>query len=113
MGLSASTTAALGASDRLDPLTSTSLRPENRYYGLISDELADKGFLVTTTDDLIQWARTGSVMWVTFGLACWAGGMMQVSMPRFDIERLGFAPRASPRQSEVMSCAGALPHIIA
>ena len=108
MGLSASPTVALGASDRLDPLTGTPLRPENRYYGLISDELADKGFLVTTTDDLIQWARTGSLMWMTFGLACCAVEMMQVSMPRFDIERFGFAPRASPRQSDVMIVAGTL-----
>ena len=33
----------------------------------LSDELADKGFLLTTTDDLINWARTGSLMWMTFG----------------------------------------------
>ena len=25
----------------------------------VNNELADKGFLVTTTDDLINWARTG------------------------------------------------------
>ena len=25
---------------------------------LLSSELADKGFLLTTTDDLINWART-------------------------------------------------------
>ncbi|MEL6218127.1 MAG: NADH-quinone oxidoreductase subunit B, partial [Pseudomonadota bacterium] len=63
----------------------------------ISDELADKGFLLTTTDDLINWARTGSLMWMTFGLACCAVEMMQASMPRYDLERFGIAPRASPR----------------
>jgi NADH:ubiquinone oxidoreductase subunit B-like Fe-S oxidoreductase len=26
-----------------------------------SDELADRGFLVTTIDEVIQWARTGSL----------------------------------------------------
>ena len=108
MGLSASPAVALGATDLLDPLTGKPLRPEDRYFGSISDELADKGFLVTTTDDLIQWARTGSLMWMTFGLACCAVEMMQVSMPRFDIERFGFAPRASPRQSDVMIVAGTL-----
>ena len=50
----------------------------------INDELADKGFLVTSTDDLIQWARTGSLMWMTFGRACCAVEMMQMSMPRYD-----------------------------
>ena len=108
MGLSASPAVAPGASDLLDPLTGTPLRPEDRYYGSISDELADKGFLVTTTDDLIQWARTGSLMWMSFGLACCAVEMMQVSMPRYDVERFGAAPRASPRQSDVMIVAGTL-----
>ena len=56
--------------------------------------------------DLINWARTGSLMWMTFGLACCAVEMMQASMPRYDLERFGFAPRASPRQSDVMIVAG-------
>ena len=74
----------------------------------MSDELADKGFLLTTADDLITWARTGSLFWMTFGLACCAVEMMQTSMPRYDAERFGFAPRASPRQSDVMIVAGTL-----
>ncbi|MEM8699314.1 MAG: NADH-quinone oxidoreductase subunit B, partial [Pseudomonadota bacterium] len=64
----------------------------------LSDELADKGFLLTNTEDLINWARTGSLFWMTFGLACCAVEMMHTSMPRYDVERFGFAPRASPRQ---------------
>ena len=47
-------------------------------------------------------------MWMTFGLACCAVEMMQASMPRYDLERYGFAPRASPRQSDVMIVAGTL-----
>jgi NADH-quinone oxidoreductase subunit B len=38
----------------------------------LSNDLADKGFLVTSSEDLINWARTGSLMWMTFGLACCA-----------------------------------------
>ena len=49
-----------------------------------AEELADKGFLVAAADDLIIWARTGSLMWMTFGLACCAIEMMQMSMPRYD-----------------------------
>ena len=59
----------------------------------LSDELQDKGFLLTTTDDIINWARTGSLHWMTFGLACCAVEMMQTSMPRYDVERFGTAPR--------------------
>ena len=74
----------------------------------LSNELQDKGFLLTTTEDIINWARNGSLHWMTFGLACCAIEMMQASMPRYDIERFGTAPRASPRQSDLMIVAGTL-----
>ena len=35
-------------------------------------ELSDKGFLLTSTEDIINWARNGSLHWMTFGLACCA-----------------------------------------
>ena len=60
----------------------------------LSNELADKGFLVTSTSAVINWARTGSLHWMTFGLACCAVEMMHTSMPRYDLERFGTAPRA-------------------
>ena len=50
----------------------------------INDALQDKGFLVTSTADVINWARTGSLHWMTFGLACCAVEMMHTSMPRYD-----------------------------
>src|SRR5690349_14955951 len=64
--------------------------------------------MVTTAEDLFTWARTGSLWWMTFGLACCAVEMIHVSMPRYDLERFGVAPRASPRQSDVMIVAGTL-----
>jgi NADH-quinone oxidoreductase subunit B len=74
----------------------------------LSNELAYKGVLVTSTADAINWARTGSLHWMTFGLACCAVEMMHTSMPRYDLERFGTAPRASPRQSDLMIVAGTL-----
>ena len=76
--------------------------------GNLSNELADKGFILTTADDMINWARTGSLFWMTFGLACCAIEMMHAAMPRYDVERFGFAPRGSPRQSDVLIVAGTL-----
>ena len=64
--------------------------------------------MVTTAEDLFTWARTGSLWWMTFGLACCAVEMIHVNMPRYDLERFGVAPRASPRQSDVMIVAGTL-----
>ena len=74
----------------------------------LNRELQDKGFLLTSTEDVFNWARNGSLMWMTFGLACCAVEMIQVSMPRYDLERFGTAPRASPRQSDLMIVAGTL-----
>src|SRR6185369_2754298 len=74
----------------------------------VQQSLNEKGFMVTTTEDLFTWARTGSLWWMTFGLACCAVEMIHVNMPRYDLERFGAAPRASPRQSDVMIVAGTL-----
>jgi NADH-quinone oxidoreductase subunit B len=82
--------------------------PDPYIFNQIQSEVSDKGFLVTTTEDLFQWARTGSLWWMTFGLACCAVEMIHVNMPRYDLERFGAAPRASPRQSDVMIVAGTL-----
>src|SRR5438876_232860 len=81
---------------------------DDRFFREVNHELSDKGFLTTSAENLVTWARTGSLMWMTFGLACCAIEMMQMSMPRYDAERFGFAPRASPRQSDVMIVAGTL-----
>jgi NADH-quinone oxidoreductase subunit B len=66
----------------------------------LNRELQDKGFLVTSTEDIINWARTGSLHWMTFGLACCAVEMMHTSMPRYDARtlrhRAARRARASP-----------------
>jgi NADH-quinone oxidoreductase subunit B len=74
----------------------------------MASDLDDKGFIITELDNVVNWARTGSMWWMTFGLACCAVEMMHTSMPRYDLERFGIVPRASPRQSDVMIVAGTL-----
>ena len=73
-----------------------------------TDELTDKGFVVASLDKLVNWARTGSLWPMTFGLACCAVEMMHAYMSRYDLDRFGVVPRASPRQSDVMIVAGTL-----
>ncbi|MCC7049327.1 MAG: NADH-quinone oxidoreductase subunit B, partial [Alphaproteobacteria bacterium] len=36
----------------------------------VVDELQDKGFVIAQVDKLVNWARTGSLWPMTFGLAC-------------------------------------------
>ncbi len=45
---------------------------------------------------------------MTFGLACCAVEMMHAYGSRYDQDRLGIVPRASPRQSDVLIVAGTL-----
>ena len=70
------------------------------------DGAADDNILLTRANDLINWARAGSLHWMMFGTACCAIEMMQMAMPRYDVERFGAAPRASPRQCDVMIVSG-------
>ena len=72
----------------------------------VRPELEDRGFITTSVDAMVHWARTGSLMWNTFGLACCAVEMMQTAMPRYDMERLGVAPRGSPRHSDLLIVSG-------
>jgi NADH-quinone oxidoreductase subunit B len=70
--------------------------------------VSNKGYILTTVNDVINWSRTGSLYWMTFGLACCAVEMMHTSIPRYDLERFGAIPRGSPRQSDLMIVAGTL-----
>jgi NADH-quinone oxidoreductase subunit B len=91
------------------PLAGAAGQPQNEaLMRSMSAQLADKGFVVAQMDKVVNWARTGSLWWMTFGLACCAIEMMHASMPRYDLDRFGFMPRASPRQSDVMIVAGTL-----
>jgi NADH-quinone oxidoreductase subunit B len=67
----------------------------------------EDGFVVTSLDQAIDWARSSSLWPMTFGLACCAIEMMAVGGPRYDIDRFGAgAFRATPRQADLMIVAG-------
>ncbi len=76
--------------------------------GLITEAVAHKGFVLAQADKLVNWARTGSLWPMTFGLACCAVEMIHAYMPRYDLDRFGVITRASPRHSDVMIVAGTL-----
>ena len=75
---------------------------------LVTDEIQDKGFVLANVDKLVNWARTGSMWPMTFGLAWCAVEMMHAGCSRYDMDRFGVVFRPSPRQSDVMIVAGTL-----
>jgi NADH-quinone oxidoreductase subunit B len=74
----------------------------------ITQTMAQRGFMTTSVDKLVHWARTGSMWPMTFGLACCAVEMMHAGASRYDLDRFGIMFRPSPRQSDVMIVAGTL-----
>ena len=77
-------------------------------YDQMEKHISKNGFLITKVNDLINWARSGSLWPMSFGLACCAVEMMQSAASRYDFDRFGVVFRPSPRQSDVMIVAGTL-----
>lgn len=72
-------------------------------------EFKKQGFLLTTLEELIAWAQSGSIWPMSFGLACCAVEMMHAATARYDLDRFGAGVfRPSPRQSDLMIVAGTL-----
>jgi NADH-quinone oxidoreductase subunit B len=68
---------------------------------------SEPGFLITTMEKGVNWARTNSMWPASFGLACCAIEMMGTGAAHNDLARFGMEVfRASPRQADLMIVAG-------
>ena len=74
--------------------------------GYLDKEFSDGNIVITTADDLLNWARLSSLWQLSFGLACCAIEMMATSASHYDFDRFGVIPRASPRQADVILISG-------
>lgn len=85
-------------------------RQEIQEQGMdaMNRELQNNGFVLTRVEDMVNWARAGSLWPMTFGLACCAVEMMHSAASRYDLDRFGVIFRPSPRQSDLMIVAGTL-----
>ena len=59
-------------------------REQDVVPAAMSKHLNEKGFILTSADSLFDWARTGSMWPMTFGLACCAVEMIHSYMSRYD-----------------------------
>ena len=64
--------------------------------------------------DLVNWSRTRSLWPMPFGTACCAIEFMATAAGRYDISRFGMERQGfTPRQADVLICAGRLPFKLA
>ena len=73
------------------------------------DEDLSQNILLTTVDNILNWARRSSLWPVICFPACCAFELIAVAASRFDFARFGMEIlRASPRQADLMITAGTL-----
>ena len=83
------------------------LHPSLDIAPLDLEEEVRKNVLITSVDQVLNWARASSMWPAMFGLACCAIEMIATATSRYDLARFGAEVfRASPRQSDLMIVAG-------
>jgi NAD(P)H-quinone oxidoreductase subunit K len=67
-----------------------------------------ENIILTTVDDLYNWARLSSLYPLLFGTACCFIELATMIFSRFDSDRFGIFPRASSRQADLLITAGTI-----
>ena len=71
----------------------------------VTSDLANN-VILTTTDDLYSWAKMSSLWPLLYGTACCFIEFAAMIGSRFDFDRFGLIPRASPRQADLIITSG-------
>ena len=82
-------------------IVNPALRPE------VTTELSEN-IILTTVDDLYNWARLSSLWPLLYGTACCFIEFAALIGSRFDFDRFGLVPRSSPRQADLLITAGTI-----
>jgi NADH-quinone oxidoreductase B subunit len=69
--------------------------------------------MLTAVDEFLAWGKENSLFYLLFATACCGIELMQAGGPRYDMDRLGMIPRATPRQADLMIVAGTITHKMA
>ena len=75
---------------------------------------SQEGWVATKLEFLVNWGRANSLWPMPFGTACCAIEFMATAASRFDLTRFGMERMSfSPRQADVLICAGRVPFKLA
>lgn len=70
--------------------------------------------ILGSLDQVINWGRSNSLWSLTFATSCCGIEFMAVGCARYDFARFGFeVTRNSPRQADLIMCAGTITHKMA
>ena len=82
--------------------------------GLMEKAFGSPTFVTTKLDFAVNWARRNSLWPMPFGTACCAIEMMASAASNYDLARFGMERMSfSPRQADVLICAGRVPYKLA
>lgn len=73
----------------------------------VTSELSEN-VILTSVDDLYNWARLSSLWPLMYGTACCFIELAAMIGSRFDFDRFGLVPRSSPRQADLIITAGTI-----
>jgi len=83
-------------------------------YDAVRSTGGGEGWVTSRLDMLVNWGRANSLWPMPFGTACCAIEFMASAASRFDLARFGMERMSfSPRQSDVLICAGRVPFKLA
>jgi NADH-quinone oxidoreductase subunit B len=89
-------------------------RPDSALKRVEYDPQSQDGWVTTRLDFLVNWGRANSLWPMPFGTACCAIEFMATAAADFDLARFGMERMSfSPRQSDVLICAGRVPFKLA
>ena len=89
-------------------------RPDSALRRVEYDPQSQDGWVTTRLDFLVNWGRANSLWPMPFGTACCAIEFMATAAADFDLARFGMERMSfSPRQSDVLICAGRVPFKLA
>jgi NAD(P)H-quinone oxidoreductase subunit K len=105
----------------MNPTPTSNLNPEQLNYEQwqrdrllnpvekpqITQELSEN-VILTSLDDLHNWARLSSLWPLLYGTACCFIEFAALIGSRFDFDRFGLVPRSSPRQADLIITAGTI-----
>ena len=89
-------------------------KPEPKGVVRGEADASPDSWVTTRLDFLVNWARANSLWPMPFGTACCAIEFMATAASRYDLARFGMERLSySPRQADVLLCAGRVPYKLA